>query len=289
MGRSTVTVLVLGANGMLGSAVIRLFAASEGFDAWGSVRSTSPEIRLPPKLRDRLLFGVDVESADAIAGAIAAARPNVVINCVGLVKQLAAAKDPLLAIPINSIFPHRLARMCEIAGARLVHISTDCVFSGTKGMYREIDSADARDLYGLTKYLGEVDYPRAVTLRTSIIGPGITSAHGLIGWFLSQTGSVQGFTRAIFSGLPTVELARVIRDYVLPRPELRGVHHVSSAPISKYDLLRLVAKAYHSPTEIVPSDELVIDRSLDSSEFRAATGYEPPPWPELVRRMREFG
>jgi dTDP-4-dehydrorhamnose reductase len=156
-------------------------------------------------------------------------------------------------------------------------------------MYREDDPADARDLYGLSKYLGEVDYPNAVTLRTSIIGPEIRGGHGLISWFLAHTGPVGGFTRAVFSGLPSVELARVIHDYVLPRPHLRGVHHVSAAPISKYDLLCLVAKIYGRPTQIRPDDRLVIDRSLDSRRFCELTGYTPPGWPALVQMMHEFG
>jgi len=176
-----------------------------------------------------------------------------------------------------------------LSGSRLVHISTDCVFSGAKGMYTEVDVADARDLYGLSKYLGEVDYPSAVTLRTSIVGHELGTAHGLVGWFLAQKGTVKGFTRAIFSGLPTVELARVVRDYVLPRPELRGVHHVSAEPISKYDLLQLVAEVYGKDVQLTPDDKLVIDRSLDSSRFRRLTGYAPAAWPELVRVMHQFG
>jgi dTDP-4-dehydrorhamnose reductase len=289
MTDSKTTVLVLGATGMLGHTVLRFLAGSSDLAVWGSVRSSAGAAALPGGLRSRLLAGIDVESGDSLAKAIAAVRPDVVVNCVGVVKQLAAAGDPLAAIPVNSILPHRLARLCELAGARLVHISTDCVFCGTKGMYGEQDPADARDLYGLSKYLGEVDYPHAVTLRTSIVGPELQSAHGLVGWFLSQSGRVKGFRKAIFSGLPTVELARVIRDYVLPRPQLRGVLHVSSAPISKYDLLRLVAQEYGSHTEIAPDETLVIDRSLDSRRFRDLTGYAPPDWPELVRSMREFG
>jgi dTDP-4-dehydrorhamnose reductase len=231
---------------------------------------------------------VDVENSDSLAALFARVRPNLVINCIGLVKQLAEADDPLAAIPINSLLPHRLARLCDVAGARLVHVSTDCVFSGTKGMYREEDYPDANDLYGRSKYLGEVDYPHAVTLRTSIIGHELGGAHGLIGWFLSQQGGVKGFTKAVFSGLPTVELARVIRDHVLPHPELRGTYHVSAAPIDKFELLTLVAKAYGRAIEITPDARLVIDRSLDSTRFRQATGYQPPPWPELIRRMAEF-
>jgi len=177
----------------------------------------------------------------------------------------------------------------RLAGARLIHISTDCVFAGTKGLYREQDTPDARDLYGLSKLLGEVDDEHAVTLRTSIIGPELEGAHGLLGWFLAQKGRVRGFSRAVFSGVPTVELARVIRDFVIPHPELRGVHHVSAAPINKYDLLVLFAKVYALEIEIEPNAELVIDRSLDSTAFRKLTGYVPPEWPQLVQAMRHFG
>ena len=282
-------VLVLGASGMLGNAVLRLFAGSDGFEARGTVRSPASARLLPPELRERLETGVDVENPDSLAGALARSRPQVVINCVGVVKQLAEADDPLTAIPINALLPHRLARLCAVANARLVHVSTDCVFSGARGLYTEADFPDANDLYGRSKYLGEVDYDNAVTLRTSIIGHELASAHGLVGWFLSQQGPVKGFRRAVFSGLPTVELARVIRDRVLPHPGLRGTYHVSADPINKYELLKLVAEAYRTPTGIEPDDRLVIDRSLDSGRFRAATGYTPPSWPELVRSMREFG
>jgi dTDP-4-dehydrorhamnose reductase len=156
-------------------------------------------------------------------------------------------------------------------------------------MYREQDVSDAQDLYGRSKYLGEADYPNAVTLRTSIIGHELSSANGLVGWFLAQQGSIKGFRRAIFSGLPTVELARVIRDHVIPNPELHGLYHVSAEPISKFDLLKLIAKAYGKTIDIKPDDNLVIDRSLNSSRFFEATGYNSPPWVQLVQSMRDFG
>jgi len=216
-------------------------------------------------------------------------QPDVVINAVGLVKQLAAGCDPLRTLPINTLFPHRLARLCSLVGARLVHISTDCVFSGVKGMYTEADTPDASDLYGRSKLLGEVDYPHAVTLRTSMIGHELSGARSLVGWFLSQGAQVKGYRRAIFSGLPTVEIARVIRDYVLPHPELQGVYHLSADPISKYDLLKMVARVYGKSIEIVPDDTLVIDRSLDSSRFRVAAGYVPKSWDEMIVAMHEFG
>ena len=288
MSNMKTKVLVLGASGMLGNAVLRLFAQSAGYEVMASARSTSALRLLPEELSDRVVCGVDVENIDTLTSLFAKIRPDVVINCIGLVKQLADADDPLAAIPINALMPHRLARLCDVAGARLVHMSTDCVFSGAKGMYIEADPSDAKDLYGRSKFLGEVDFPHAITLRTSIIGHELSGAHSLVGWFLAQQGSVKGFTRAIFSGLPTVELARVIRDHVLAHPELHGVYHVSAAPINKFDLLTLIAKAYDKTIDITPDDKMAIDRSLDSSRFREATGYQPQPWPELVRRMRDF-
>jgi dTDP-4-dehydrorhamnose reductase len=190
------------------------------------------------------------------------------------------------------MLPHRLAALCKASAARLIHISTDCVFSGREGMYSEEHVADAQDLYGRSKLLGEVNAAQAITLRTSLIGPELNSAHGLLGWFLSQQSrvtSVRGFSRAIFSGLTTVELARVIRDFILPNADLHGIYHVSSEPISKYALLALIARAYRVDVRIDPDESVVIDRSLDSSRFRQVTGYQAPPWTELVRAMHAYG
>jgi dTDP-4-dehydrorhamnose reductase len=281
-------ILVLGVSGMLGNAVFRLLAEEPRYEVFGSARSGTVRKSFKPALAERILVGADVENPDALALLFSQVKPDVVINCIGLIKQLAAANDPLQAIPINSLLPHRLALLCEVAGARLVHISTDCVFSGSKGNYVESDFPDAEDLYGRSKYLGEVDYPHAITLRTSIIGHELYSANALIGWFLTQEGMVKGFTKAIFSGLPTVELARVIRDIVLPRSELRGLYHVASQPIAKFDLLELVAKTYQKQIDIVPDSTLIIDRSLNADRFYAATGYRAPAWPELVKKMCEF-
>ena len=213
--------------------------------------------------------------------------PDVVINCVGIIKQLDSVKNLRLLIETNALLPHRLADLSNRYGARLIHISTDCVFSGAKGMYKESDVADAADPYGRTKQLGETLASNAVTLRTSIIGHEVKRAVSLVDWFLSQRGSVKGYRRAIFSGLPSVELARVIRDYVVPDREMTGLYHVAAEPIAKFDLLGLVAKEYHSEVNLVPDDTLVIDRSLDGQRFRERTGYIAAPWPTLVRSMRE--
>jgi dTDP-4-dehydrorhamnose reductase len=282
-------VLVLGATGMLGSAVFRFFAQSPGYSVIGSVRSPDTVHLLPKALHGQIVGGVDVHDMDSVLRLFEQVRPDIAINCAGLVKQLAGGNDPLTALPINALFPHRLLRLCKVARTRLIHISTDCVFDGAKGMYTESDVADAKDMYGLSKYLGEVRDPQAITLRTSIIGPELSSAHGLVGWFLGQSAAVKGYTRAIFSGLPTVELARVMRDFIIPRADLSGLYHVSAEPISKHDLLLLVAREYGKSIEVVPEGKLVIDRSLDSTRFRADTSYAPPSWPQLVRAMHEFG
>jgi dTDP-4-dehydrorhamnose reductase len=190
-----------------------------------------------------------------------------------------------MALPLNALLPHRMADLCAVAGARLIHVSTDCVFAGTKGYYAEGDAPDAGDVYGKSKHLGEVDYPHAITLRTSTIGHELQSAYGLLEWFLSQQGSCKGFNRAIFSGLPNTEFARVVRDVVIPRHELRGLYHVGAEPIGKYELLKLIAKAYGKQIEIVRDDEFSIDRSLNSRRFNYATGYKAAAWPELIQAM----
>lgn len=280
-------ILVVGATGMLGSAMFRILSAVSSFQVHGTIRNENGRRHFSENLRTRLIAGIDVENVDSLVKMFAIARPDVVINCVGLVKQLAEANDPLQSIPMNSMLPHRMAALCKATSARFIHISTDCVFSGKVGNYKETDLPDAYDLYGRTKLLGEVDYAHAITLRTSIIGHELTSSRSLIGWFLEQNGIVKGFTKAYFSGLPTVELAAVVRDFVLPRPELHGLYHVSAKPINKHDLLKLVAAVYGKKIEIEPNESVVIDRSLDSSRFKEATGYVAADWPILIQRMFE--
>jgi dTDP-4-dehydrorhamnose reductase len=287
--KTTRRLLVLGAGGMLGHAVLRWFASDPAYEVFGTLRGEVAAAKLRSVApRAQIIGGFAAERADDLARMFDIARPEVVINCVGVVKQLAGAGDPAIAIPINALLPHRLARLCGRSGARLIHVGTDCVFSGAQGGYSESDVPDARDLYGRSKLMGEVDYPHAITLRTSIIGHELGSGHGLVGWFLTHQEPVRGFARAVFSALPTYELARVIQQYVMPNAALRGIYHVGGDTINKYELLKLVAEVYGRAGVIARDDELVIDRSLDSSRFRAATGYRAPAWPELVQRMREF-
>ncbi|MFC3940607.1 SDR family NAD(P)-dependent oxidoreductase [Pseudomonas gingeri NCPPB 3146 = LMG 5327] len=279
-------ILVLGITGMLGNAVFKAFSQDSQHDVWGTLRTSAALRHFPASAHERILIGVDVLDQDALAAALAKVRPDVVINCIGLIKQLADAEDPLTALPINAMLPHRLARLCALGGARLIHVSTDCVFSGRKGGYRESDLSDAEDLYGKSKYIGEVhDLPNVITLRTSIIGHELGSTYSLVDWFLAQERSVRGFSQAIFSGLPTAELARVMKDFVLPHPELNGLYHVAAEPIAKLDLLTLIASQYGKSIEIHPDAALVIDRSLNSERFTQATGYIAPTWPRLIELM----
>lgn len=279
-------VLVLGVSGMLGSAVVDVFSQDSSYEVWGTLRNASVLRYFAAEQRPRLLVGVDVLDQDALVRALDTVRPDVIINCVGLIKQLADAKDPLSALPVNAMFPHRLARLCGLAGIRVVHVSTDCVFSGRKGMYTENDTSDAEDLYGKSKFIGELhDFEHAVTLRTSIIGHELNSSFALVDWFLSQTGDVRGYAKAIFSGLPTVELASVIKEHVFAHPELHGLYHVAAAPIAKLELLSLIADQYKKEIDILPDERLVIDRSLNGERFRQATGYIAPAWPKLIEKM----
>ena len=288
MTGNTQTILVLGASGMLGNAVLRFFADADGFNVKGTVRSTSIIQLFHKRFRNLLVPGYDAENHESLADLINYVSPDIVINCIGLVKQVSNSNDPIVALPINSILPHRLALICSKSNIRLIHMSTDCVFNGNNGYYSEQDIPDSIDLYGLSKRLGEVNYTNTITLRTSIIGHELNGNRSLVDWFLSQKSNVKGFSKAIFSGLPTVEIARLIKDYVIPHPELSGVYHVSAEPINKYDLLRLVAKIYGKDIEIIKDNDFVIDRSLDSSLFRAATGFMPAPWPELITSMHDF-
>ncbi len=281
-------ILILGVTGMLGNTMFRLLSAVPDLDVYGSARTESAKNYFDDKLRQKIISGVDVGHHDSLARVFGIVKPEVVINCIGLVKQDADVKNPLQAIPINSLLPHRLAALCKISGSRFVHISTDCVFSGKKGGYIETDFPDADDLYGRSKLLGEVDCADAITLRTSIIGHELSGHRSLIGWFLAQQGQVKGYSNAIFSGLPTVELSRIVRDFVLPHTELRGVYHVAASPINKCELLGLIANVYGKTIEILPDVGLSIDRSLNADRFQRDTGYVAPPWKELIKRMYEF-
>jgi len=275
-------ILILGGSGMLGH---RLWLnLRKEHETWVTVRGNGSELPdIPQFPREYIRPMVDALNFDQVIRAMASIQPDLVINCIGLIKQMGhLARDPLFSISLNSIFPHRLSLICRTAKIRLIHISTDCVFSGRKGKYVESDQSDAEDLYGRTKYLGEVTYPHCVTLRTSIIGRELKTHLGLIDWFLSQSGTVKGYTQAMYTGFTTDEISRIIMKYVIPNLALGGLYHVSSDIISKYDLLCLTKDAFKKKIKIVPEADVTIDRSLNSDKFRQATSYTPPSWSEMI-------
>jgi len=280
-------ILILGAAGMLGHKLYQRYSGQ--FETFATVRTHYAAYAhynlFDPK---HIIGGVDATNLDSVTRALADVQPDVVINCIGIIKQLAAAKDPLPSLTINSLFPHKAALLSRAAGARFIHISTDCVFNGRGSMYTEDDPSDAEDLYGRSKFLGEVDAPGALTLRTSIIGRELQTRSGLIEWFLSNTGyKVRGFNNAIYSGFTTTALAHIIADVLKNHPDLAGVYQVSSEPINKYDLLMLVRDAYNVDIEIEPYPDFKLDRSLDSSRFREATDFTPPSWDTMIQTMAD--
>lgn len=277
-------ILVLGASGMLGHM---LFAEllRRGFDVYGSARRVMP---CKPAWRARLRGGLDARNPATVEEALTAVRPDVAINAVGLIRQIPEGREALPCLLINAVFPWRLVELCRQRHIRLIHYSTDCVFDGRKGSpYLEGDAPTATDFYGRSKSLGEVRGENALTLRTSLIGPELRGKHSLLEWFLAQEGSVNGYTDAIYSGLPTSEHARVLADYVLPNAGLNGVYQVSAQPISKYDLLCLINAVYQKGLTIIPHARAGEDKRLSGEAFRQATGYEPPAWPVLLEAMRD--
>lgn len=279
-------ILVVGGNGMLGHQL--LLTLQNCHDVRVTLRnklSAYEAIHLFNALNS--FSGIDVTCMDTLKKVFLDFQPQVVINAVGIVKQLKLATEVIPSLEINALFPHRLALMCKEFNARLIHISTDCVFSGRKGQYSENDFSDAEDLYGKTKYLGEVHDSHCLTLRSSIIGLELGGKTGLIEWFLAQKGKIKGFRKAFYSGLTTIEMSRVIELILSNHPSLSGVWHVSSnSAINKYELLTTFSELLdRDDIEIIPEDNFVCDRSLLSDRFKARVKYNPPTWEMLLKEL----
>jgi dTDP-4-dehydrorhamnose reductase len=278
-----VKILVLGATGLLGNAVFRSMSKASGARVEGTIRHEAARGLFAPEHAARLVVVEDLENPQELARLLDGAGPDVVVNCVAAGRP--APADPMRSILVHSVLPRRLLHLCGRSGARLIQIGSDGVFSGMRGAYTEDDAPDANDIYGISKLLGEVAAPHAITLRTSIIGHELQSGSGLLEWFLSQQDQCRCYTRAIFSGFPTIVLAELIRDVVIPRPDLHGIYHVATRAISKFDLLQLVARRYGKAIQLIPDDRENPDRSLVAARFEKATGYVAPDWPTLVDLM----
>jgi dTDP-4-dehydrorhamnose reductase len=279
-------ILILGGDGMLGHQLLTLLrerhevkvTLRQEFHAYAGVRLFSAENSFP---------AVDLRVSDRLLAVLSDFRADTVVNAAGIVKQRPDGLDIIPNLEINALLPHRLALICAATGARLFHISTDCVFSGNRGQYREDDIPDPVDIYGHSKLLGEVTQAGVITLRTSIIGRSLYRNASLIDWFLRQQGRIKGYRNAIFSGFTTKEMSRVIATLLERHPAASGLYHLSSSAISKYDLLVRLRDRLGRSIDIVPDDTVRIDRSLDSTRFRTEFGYAPPSWDRMLDELAQ--
>lgn len=283
-------IVVIGVDGMIGHGLWRYFNENSEHEVMGSMRSRRSITAFTVAEQNRVFISGELEGDNSLHVLMENLEPDFLINCAGVTKHIAAGNDPLQAIASNSLLPHRIARVAALYGARMLHISTDCVYSGKRGNYSENEAADADDTYGRSKALGEIAHnPSVLTIRTSTIGYEINSSRGLLEWFLAQSNSCRGFTNAFFSGLTTHELGRVINDYIVNRPEIFGLYHVAGPRISKYELLLRMADRFNKKIDIFADDELAIDRSLDGSLFSTLVGYRSPSWDSMLVELAGRG
>ena len=280
--------MILGANGMLGHILFKYFNFHTSFNTIGILRDKSNLSKDLKLYESKNIFEFNFFEDHELMKLINKFKPQFIINCVGIVKQHPDANNPLVCISVNSLFPHRLNKLCELFKIKLIHISTDCVFSGKTGNYTENQPSDSTDLYGKSKFLGEVNSNNAITLRTSYIGEELLTKRGLLSWFLAQQGIIRGYSKAIYSGLTTLEIAKVIERFVMPNKSLKGIYNLSSNPIDKFSLLKILQKEYEKDLIIVKDTSYVINRSLNSCKFQLETGYQPLKWEKSIKLMRDF-
>lgn len=281
-------IIVLGASGMIGHCIFEFLRNDKNLDVYGTVRSDKYLSHFFDKFSGKILALNDLNDQKIVNNFLVLHKPNIVINCIGITKHLTEGLMSIPSIQINALLPHILSSICSDIGSRLIHISSDCVFSGSKGNYSEEDIPDAQDLYGRTKALGEIFHAsNCLTIRTSTIGREVGTRHGLLEWFLSQENYCKGYGKAIFSGLPTIILAQIIHEVIIPKPGLAGLYNVAAKPIDKYSLLKLISEIYSKKINIEHDDRFQINRSLDATKFKKATGYTPPNWPEMIKVMHD--
>ncbi len=272
---------------MLGHKLVQVLGSR--FEVWTTLRAEFAKYEhLKLFDKSKTFESVDVRNFENFEKILKKNKPDAVVNAAGIIKQKPTANDVAATLEVNSIFPQKLANCAERLNFRLITISTDCVFDGKRGNYSEDDTADAADLYGRSKNLGEVSGKNCLTLRTSIIGREIDTTHSLIEWFISNRGGqTEGFKRAIYTGFPTVILADIIGDIIETFPDLHGLYHLSSDSINKFDLLNLVNRAFRLGITIKANESFLIDRSLNSEKFRRETNFKTKKWAEMIKIMAE--
>jgi len=280
-------ILIFGVTGMLGNTLFK-YLVKKNYNVVGTARTSKKTTLFEDNLLKKIIIFKNINSVASLKNVVNLVKPDVVINCIGVIKQLKSASDPLNTIPVNSLLPNNLNKLCLNENIRFIHFSTDCVFDGKLGSYTETDFMSANDLYGISKYLGEVKGKSTVTIRTSIIGHELCSKNGLVEWFLDQKSKIHGYKNAFFNGLPTIEIAEIVENYLLKDITINGLFHVSGTKISKFDLLTLIGKEYKKNIEIIPNYDVEIDRTLISKKFNLKTNYISPNWEKLIKKMKKF-
>tara|TARA_A100001234_G_C12641538_1_gene392210 strand:- start:3103 stop:3969 length:867 start_codon:yes stop_codon:yes gene_type:complete len=281
-------ILILGATGLLGSTLLKYFSKKKIFKCFGVIRKKSDIAKLKD-IKNIELYRINYKNKKNIHKVFNEIKPNLIINCIGVVKQITHKNQISEILRVNSFLPHQLAEIISVQkNIRLIHFSTDCVFLGTKGNYKEIDLPDAHDIYGRSKLLGELYYPNTLTLRTSIIGHELQTNHSLLNWFLSQKKTIDGYKHAFFSGLSALEVAKFLDQYIIPNKKIKGLFHLSGKTISKYDLLNIIKVVYKKEIKIKINRKMKINRSLNSSPLKRITGYKPKSWNKIIKEMYEF-
>ncbi len=282
-------ILILASTGLLGNTITKYFFNNTKFQTYGTLRDSSNIKFFDKKYKQNFLIIKNILNYSETENKLKNLKPDIIINCFGITnKEITNGRQSEDFININSLFPYRLQKICSNIGARLIHFSSDCIYSGNKGSYNEYDNPDPTDIYGRSKLLGELDFDNTLTIRKSVIGHELLSKKGLLEWFLQQENYVQGYKNVIFSGITVLELAILIEKYIIPRKNLKGIINISGERISKYELLKIIANVYKKPIKIIPNNSLKIDRSLDGSQFNKLTGYKSNSWSLLIKSMYEF-
>ena len=278
-------ILILGGTGMLGHQLYQ-HLSSRFPDTYATIRQSCSNYKLGKLINSgRIIESVDVTEFPVLTGIMKCVRPDVILNCIGVTKRRKEANEAIHAVTLNSLLPHMLAEWGRKNSSKVINFSTDCVFDGKAGNYDDDSATNAVDLYGKTKAIGEIQGENALTLRSSFIGTELDGGTELLEWFIAQTGTVKGFKNAIYSGLTTLELSRVIEKILVQHPGAIGVYNVSSDPISKYELLVLIRDKMHLNIEVIPDENMRCDRSLNSSRFRQEFNYVPPSWKAMVDEL----
>ena len=280
-------ILVLGASGMIGSAMFRVLGSYDEFNVWGTIRNKNNLAMFSHREAHKIVYAEDILQTNNIIRILYGLKPKVVINCVGLTKHHIGSDDPQISMPINALFPHKLADLSSLIAAKVIHISTDCVFSGDGGPYTEDGKLDAIDMYGKSKFIGELNRENTVTLRTSTVGHEYLTEYGLLEWFLAQMNSCKGYANAVFSGLTNTEFAKVVAEFVIPKEDMSGIYNVGGDEINKFDLLKIISNVYGKEIEIIRDESFIINRSLNSDKFKRKTGYKASGWEDMVSSMRQ--